>query len=66
MDDYDEIEIRCLLADGLHCRYKTALKKVYGLQWENTKCIHRKLLKILFDQDQAIKETIAYLQEFPN
>ena len=65
MDDLDEIEIRCLLADGVTCRYKASLKKNYGLNWD-TRCIHRKLLKILFDQDQAIKETIAYLQEFPD
>ena len=65
MDYYDEIEVQCLLKDGMTCRYLAALKKIWDCGHE-TKCPHRILLKVKYDAEKAAAENAKYKLEYPD
>ena len=60
----DENEVRSLIVGPARCRYRAALKQVYGYDIP-IGCPYRKILKATFEGDQAKIETEKYLLEHP-
>jgi hypothetical protein len=49
MNDNDDLDIRCLLAESAHCPYRGQLKKNFDYDIP-TKCPFRVILKTMFEQ----------------
>ena len=65
INEADELDIRCLLADLDSCPYRYRLFWHFGRKIKS-QCPHRKTLRRLFEKWQALRENKKDAEEYPD